>query len=364
MKIASFRSLVPRTELISSLGTFTASVKHHYADYVRNGFYEEQLELCMYVYEIQSEHQTHTGILCNTHIEDSLEGNIIKHENTLASKEQDMMYMLMERKAMIKPILLAYQSRPDISELISRVKLRPVFQELIDTEESKTHRFWQLTDEESVAMQEHFHQVDRAYIADGHHRHAVLQLMYERADEYSKSRYSGLFTAYFDFDQLKIYDYNRIVQLTQNISYATVMAKLSQYFDVEVLETWRRPQDPREICLMMNYENYALRWKQEVLDGTAKGQALDVDLFNNYILRDLFDVRNIREDARITYMEGVLSEQEMIQKVYKYDSRIGFLLYPVAWEELLAIADASETMPPKSTWFEPRMLNGLISQVF
>ena len=364
MRIQNFRSLLPIPELISSLSTFTISVKKHYVDYVRKGFYQEIMEPCMYVYQYQHESGSHTGLLCNTSLQDSIDEKIIKHENTLASKEQDMMYMITERKAMIKPILMTYPTVSGIEDFLNSVKTRTCDLFLDDPERSSSHSFWRLTPEESNQMKARFLKIEQAYIADGHHRHAVLRNMYDLTEDHFKESYEGLFTVYFSFDQLDVWDYNRIVHVTENISDASIIAKLSKYFDVEILSEWQKPKEKYELTLMMNYENYRLRWKESIIKSSESSTILDTELFNQHVLKEIFDVVDIREDSRISYIEGILSSHEVIQNVYKQESRIGFFLYPVEMKDLIALADRGDTLPPKSTWFEPRIMNGLISQVF
>ncbi len=363
MRVSPFRSLLPNEELISSLSTFTTSVKLHYVDYLRNGFYTEQLEPAMYVYEIRVADRVHTGLLCSTDLQDSVDGHILKHEDTLASKEQQMMYLIMERKAMLKPILLTYKPVPSVTDIIASYQDQTPVLSLKEDRAQITHTFWKVSSEDSTALIEHMAKVPRAYIADGHHRHSVMRLMKKSADDMLDGNFQQLYSAYFSFDQLDILDYNRIVTITDNTSYATIMARLSAYFHVEVLEEARRPLAKHEIVLLMNYESYSLTWRSEYREDDQSRVSLDANLFNQHVLSQCFEVMDIRMDPRITYIDGTKSIESMTHQIYSRPHQIGFLLYPVEMADLISTADQGHTMPPKSTYFEPRLLNGLITQL-
>ena len=363
MRVTPFRALLPNEELISSLSTFTSSVKLHYVDYLRNGFYTEELEPSMYVYAIQVSGRQHIGLLCSTDLLDSIEGHIIKHEDTLASKEQQMMYLIMERKAMLKPILLTYKPQSDVTDILVSYQDQAPILSLTDDSAQITHTFWKVSEDDRTGLQEHMAKVPRAYIADGHHRHSVMRLMKESADDMLEGDFQHLYSAYFSFDQLDILDYNRIVSITDNTSSATIMARLSAYFHVEVLGEARRPLAKHEIVLLMDYESYSLTWRSEYREDEETSVSLDANLFNQHVLSQCFDVMDIRMDPRITYVDGTKSLESMTHQIYSRPHQIGFLLYPVEMKDLISTADQGRTMPPKSTYFEPRLLNGLITQL-
>jgi len=177
--------------------------------------------------------------------------------------------------------------------------------------------------------------------------------------------YRSLLCAFFPSDELEIYDFNRIVEGLKNVSLTRFMAGLSEVFEIKFLESAAKPKKKHEITIYVNNEWYSLKWKKEILKKYKNQKViLDANLLDEHILKPIFGIEDIRTDTRIKYVEGVKPIQEIIDKTNKVEGRVAFCIYPVKMEELLLVADQNKVMPPKSTWFEPRMKNGLVSQDF
>ncbi len=369
MRISPFQAMFPNSDLITSNDSFFGSVKEEFQDYRKSGFFIKEAQESIFIYQIEGKARTFTGIIACADLEEYLKGKIKKHENTLAYKEQSQLQLLMRRKAIIKPILLTYHPVNAINKFIEDFlkKKKPV-QSFQFESENFNHKFFEINDGDQLEkLQKLFAQkVPEMYIADGHHRCSTNALFYKRMKKKKEGDdYRNLLCAFFPSNELEIYDFNRIVEGLKNVSLTKFMAGLSEVFDIKFLETERKPKQKHEITIFVNNEWYSLKWKKEILKKYKnKKVVLDADLLDEYILKPIFGIEDIRTDTRIKYVEGVKPIQEIVDKTKKEEGRVAFCIYPVKMEELLLVADQNSVMPPKSTWFEPRMKNGLISQDF
>jgi len=189
-------------------------------------------------------------------------------------------------------------------------------------------------------------------------------LLYSRIKKKKKANpYGDLLTAFFPVDQLEIYDYNRIVDASGDITMTQFMAKLSKVFEIDMLEKPMKPKRKHEIVMFLNKEWFLLKWRPEVLKQYKKQKiVLDASLLDEKILKNILGIIDVKTDTRIKYVSGTEGIETIRVKTLKSDSRVAFCLYPAQMSDLLTTADLGGVMPPKSTWFEPRMKNGLIVQ--
>ena len=174
-------------------------------------------------------------------------------------------------------------------------------------------------------------------------------------------QYNTLLSAFFTTDNLEVWDFNRIIEHIDGYTAASFIVKLTAYFDIKMLKKARKPKMKHEITMQMGEEWFSLKWHKHILKKHKKQTAvLDVSLLNRYILKEVLGIENVRTDMRIKYVEGAKGVKGMKSKVSKYKGSIGFMMYPVDINDIIAVADANESLPPKSTWFEPRMKNGLL----
>ncbi len=370
MKILPFKAIYPNFELISSPDIFFDMVKHNYPEYVKNGFFHSTVQKSVYIFEIKSRKRTHIGLLACVDIDSYRKGEIVKHELTLASKEQTMTNLLLQRQAMVKPVLLGYEPNAQLEKTISALikKHRPFFK-VSFKEEKQAHFFYKIDREEAEkSLIDQFDQlIDKVYIADGHHRCSTSYKLHlaEKRKGNTNNRYRKLLCAFFPFDQLGIHDYNRVVDILNDFSPARVMALISLVFDIEVLKKGEKPKHKHVITMYINHEWYRLTWKASVFEKYKKSTVLlDAELLNKELLSKHLKIRDVRMDERIKYVDGISGVQGLVDKAVKSETRIGFCIYPVQIEELVKIADSKETLPPKSTWFEPRIKNGMIVKAF
>ena len=369
MHLLPFRAIYPRLDLIASPDAFFGNVKVEYPSYRKNGFFLECRDESLYVYRIKDPKRDYTGIIACVSIQDYLNGMIKKHEGTLALKEQLQTELLLARTAVVKPVLLTYPAVEAIHAFSTDLILskKPFFETSFEADKQR-HQFWNVSDPGQIfllkALFEQY--VESAYIADGHHRCSTMAHMYQvTQNQKAGSPYDRVLCAFFPSSQLEILDYNRVVEGLEDISLTTFMAHLSQVVDIEVLKKPTRPREKHEMVMFINREWFRLRWRRRLMESFKGDEVLlDVQLLNELILENILDIDDVRTDERVKYIEGRQGIRGVRERVGKNVNRVGFFLYPVAMDDFMRIADEGEMLPPKSTWFEPRMRNGLLVQGF
>lgn len=367
MKLFPYRAIYADLDLVASTDAFFSSAKIQYMDYVENGFYRDALNPSIYIYEISENGDSHLGLLACLDIDEYSQQNVLIHEYTLLDKEHQFMELLLERKAMIKPVLLSHTKSKDLQSVLRKYKnkLKP-FIELNFEEEGTEHRYWRLENKDQVReVQEVFEQnVPRVYIADGHHRsRAIERLNQMTVKKKGGLRFDRLYCGLFGFDQLKVREFNRIISILNVVSPSLIMARLSAICEIYPLEKLSRPTSRREMTMLLKNEAYTLRWKPEVLENYKDELVLDPVLFNDLICRDICGIKDVRTDTRIKYMKGVY-EIEEVERRTDYNEDVAFFLYPLDIEEFKYCSDNKIVLPPKTTYFTPRMKNGVIAQLF
>lgn len=365
MRIKPFQAVYPNFDFVTSVDGFFGAVKEQYAEYRKSGFFKKTAQEAIYIYRITSDGHSYTGLIAGADIRDYQEGLIKKHENTLSAKEQQQMHLMMSRDAVVKPVLLTYRDVPEITQLINQcIEDHEVFYSSLFEKSQQLHAFWEISEGAIIQQFEDLflEKVPAVYIADGHHRCSTTSLMYERLRPQNKEGNCGLLlSAYFAGSELEIHDYNRVVEGLSDSSLTYFMARISQLFEIEIMEDSCKPKAKHEIAMFINREWYMLRWKPSVLKEYKKEKVLlDVSLLDEKVISKIMGIKDVKTDTRIRYVEGPKGLEEIRQRTSKNEYRVGFVLYPATLNDLLQTADAGKTMPPKSTWFEPRIKNGLI----
>lgn len=368
MRIRPFQALYPNFDFIASPDSFCADAKERYREFRKDGFFEKIARDALYVYEIRAGAHRHLGLVAQNDVQDFFGGHIKKHEDTLREKEQQQMQMFLHWHAVLKPILLTYPPVPAIHAWLDAYAAahEPLFVTPFERD-GQVHRVWSVTAPADIAAaQALFAQhVPRTYIADGHHRTSTVALLHQRLHEKNPVfDFNHLFCAYFAADQLEILDFNRVVEIQKSLTPVQFVVQLSRLFDLNLLPEPRKPLEKYELVLYFQREWYSLRWKPEVLRRHTQAPAtLDASLLNELVLRDLFGIADVRTDARIGYVEGPRGLEGVRRAVNNRDHRAGFLLYPVSFADMMQLADADQSLPPKSTYFEPRMKSGMLVKV-
>lgn len=363
MNIKPFKALYPNLKLVPSPDSFFNVMKKEFPHYLRNGFFKRTKNPFMFLYKITIADQSSFGLVCSTDVNDILDGYVLKHENTLASKEQQMLDLALQRHAMIKPVLLGHEHNKELQKIYNEIQENKTFFSIKMKEEKALHELWKVKKDDHLArITEIFaKKINKSYIADGHHRVSTGILL-------NKSRrngveYGDLLSIYMSFKDLHIYDYSRVVTILNEINPVKLMGLLAKYFKIKPLEEITKPKEKFEITMLMGKEVFRLKWKKKFIK-SKKPVILDSELLNEFIFKEVMGITDVRFDSRIKYIGGANNNKEVRSEILKNDYAIGFMLYPVQPEELMALADAGETLPPKSTWFEPRIKNAVIAQEF
>lgn len=365
MKIRPFKALYPELDYITSPDSFFSGIKDEFPEYRLSGQFRKREDDALFIYRIRYYDHAFMGLVALADIADYSDGRIKRHEETLADKEQVHLNLLLRNRAIVKPVLLTYAP---VDALTAKLHERAAQSEpdlTIHFEGANIdHSWWAVTDPAFIADVSRMFAEDigESYIADGHHRISAMSLLRERLTQRSGSDPGiGLLAAFFSADEVEILEFNRIVDVFADISPTLFMARLSALAEIHPAEGPVKPADKHEFGMYLHKEWYSLRWKPEVLQRCAdQSVILDAQLFNDEILRGILEVQDIRTDKRITYFPGVMGMEAFRHAVHEKEIRVGFTLHPVSLKEMMTLSDEGGVLPPKSTWFEPRMKNGVI----
>ncbi|MBL7774930.1 MAG: DUF1015 domain-containing protein [Saprospiraceae bacterium] len=369
MHIQPFQASYPLIDRIDSPDAFCADAKNAFPDYRAKGLLTQTAGTGVFIYQIESHHRLHTGLVALNDVQDFFKGKVKKHEKTLSAREQHQMDLLLRWGAVLKPILLTFPPVPALQAWLDHfTKANPPFLEVSFKKEGQQQRLWMATDPDTIRyLQELFvREVNSVYIADGHHRTSTLALLHQQMQEtYPRLDFDHLFCAYFATDQLDILDYNRVVDGLNGLSPEQFFEQLGQVCTIEHVDYPRKPRRKFQMKLYFRGHWYRLEWRSELLTNfkphaPALPVLLDVSLLNELVLHNILGIREVRTDARIGYVEGTKGLRGIRKQVDKQADRTGFVLHPVSFSDMMAIADAEKILPPKSTYFEPRMKSGLI----
>ena len=334
---------------------------------IEDGSFVTEEKPCYYVYELTMDGRKQAGIVACSSIDDYQSGVIKKHENTRADKEQDRINHVDTLSAQTGPIFLAYKAKDVIDTLVERIKKgEPLYSFTAD--DGIMHEVWVIDKSEDVdCIRQTFAGMNDIYIADGHHRAASavkvgLKRRSENPAHTGDEEYNFFLSVLFPDNQLKILDYNRVVKDTNGLSGEEFMAKLSESFDVEPSDGAVSPDAKGVFGLYTDGKWYRLSLKEGLRpDDPVKG--LDVSVLQDIVLGPILGIGDPRTDSRIDFVGGIRGLKELERRA-ESDMKLAFSMYPTSIEELFAVADAGLLMPPKSTWFEPKLRSGLFIHRF
>nr|WP_297766959.1 DUF1015 domain-containing protein [uncultured Butyrivibrio sp.] len=331
---------------------------------IQEGVFIQDEKPCYYIYEQNMNGRTQTGIVACASIDDYMNNVIKKHENTRQDKEKDRINHVYTCEAQTGPIFLCYRKNRLISDLVEKVKEvdEPVYDFV--SEDGVRNRIFIIDDlEETETICRVFTNIDSIYIADGHHRCASavkVGLMKRKELEgkvKGKLQSDYFLSVLFPDDELMIMDYNRVVKDLNGLSSDEFLEKLSEKFDIKESDNKVKPQKKGEFGLFIDEKWYRLNAKDSIKN-TDPVQGLDVSILQNEVLSPILGIGDPRTDKRIDFVGGIRGLEELERRC-REDMKIAFSLYPTGISELFAVADEGLLMPPKSTWFEPKLLSGL-----
>jgi uncharacterized protein (DUF1015 family) len=321
-------------------------------------------EECYYVYELVMDGRSQTGIVACASIEDYLDNVIKKHENTREDKELDRICHVDVCNAQTGPIFLAYRSREEINAVVNEAKTdEPLY--YFTSDDGIGHHVWRISDKKSIAaIQNAFSEISEIYIADGHHRSASavkvgLQRRKENPGYTGKEKFNFFLSVLFPHDQLKILPYNRAVRDLNGLTKEQFLDRVKEYFEInEFGVTPYSPTEKASFGMYLDGTWYRLRAKEAITDNDDPVESLDVSILQNYLLNPILGIKDPRVDKRIDFIGGIRGLKELERRVSE-DMNVAFSMYPTSITELFEVSDAGKLMPPKSTWFEPKLRSGL-----
>ena len=330
---------------------------------MEEGIYIKDNESAYYIYELVMDGRSQTGLVACASVDDYVNQVIKKHENTRADKEVDRITHVDTCSAQTGPIFLAYRSEKVINEIVDKVKKgTPLYD--FTAVDGIIHRVWKIADAGDVEkIQEAFQKINEIYIADGHHRAASavkvgLKRRQENPDYDGTEEYNYFLSVLFPHDQLMIMDYNRTVKDLNGLDKDSFFEKIRENFELEEMSGPVKPEVKGTFGMYLDKQWYKLTAKQSLFEDKDAVGRLDVSVLQDYLLGPVLGIGDPRTDARIDFVGGIRGLSEL-EKRADDDMKVSFSMYPTSITELFDVADQNLLMPPKSTWFEPKLRSGL-----
>ena len=330
---------------------------------IQDGIYERDTDTAYYVYELVMEGRSQTGLVACAAVDDYVNNVIKKHENTREDKEIDRITHVDTCSAQTGPIFLAYRSEQTINGIVSKVQeTEPLYD--FTAVDGVSHRIWKISDSDDVKkIETAFQGIGQIYIADGHHRAASavkvgLKRRKENPQHTGTEEYNYFLSVLFPHDQLMIMDYNRTVKDLNGLGKEEFFAKVQENFRMEEQAQPVKPDAKGTFGMYIDRQWYKLTARPELFEGKDAVGSLDVSVLQDYLLGPVLGIGDPRTDKRIDFVGGIRGLAEL-EKRADEDMTVSFSMYPTSITELFDVADQNLLMPPKSTWFEPKLRSGL-----
>jgi len=337
------------------------AVANKYQDFKHDQILIEEEHPVFYLYEIQSKGQTFTGIIAGTSVKDYQDNVIKKHEDTLQYRVELFKDYLHQTNFNTEPVLITYPDSVEINTFIAlRKKSKPVYE--YSTTNKEKHTLWKIdTQSEIDWLQEHFEKIPNLYIADGHHRSASAELLYEQDKHLGNENLNYFMSFLIAESNVKIYEFNRLIRDLNGLNKEEFIKKLSENFIIKAKdqEIWK-PQNKFEFGMYLDGSFYALFYKLENHIATTVLDDLDAQILYDKVLFPILGIEDLRNDERIDYIPGKQSISVIKDLIDEGEFEVGFMLYPSDINEIKASADNNLIMPPKSTYIEPKFRSGLV----
>src|SRR5574344_2183005 len=344
-------------------------VVENYTKFKKNGWLIQDAEPKLYIYAQTMNGRTQYGIVGCTHVDDYFNNIIKKHELTRKEKEDGRMVHVNITNANVEPVFFAYRDNKRIDEIVSNVvnSTKPIY-DFVAKEDGFGHKFWVIEDEAVIKRIEEIFEkeIPALYVADGHHRTAAAaRVGQERRasnpNHTGNEEYNYFMAVIFPDNQLRKIDYNRVVKDLNGLSNEEFLNKLETAFKVEKMgkETFK-PEELHTFSMYLNGEWYKLTAKDGVYDANDPIGVLDVSILSSNVLDKILGIKDLRTDKRIDFVGGIRGLGELKRRVDNGEMKVAFALYPVSMKQIIDIADTGNIMPPKTTWFEPKLRSGLV----
>ena len=340
--------------------------RENFEKFQKNGWLVQDPQDCYYVYAQTMNGKTQYGLVVCAYVDDYMTGKIKKHELTRRDKEEDRMKHVRVNDANIEPVFFAYPHRDDIDAIVAKVCQTPAEYDFV-APDGFGHHFWVIKDKETIdKITSIFAQIPSMYIADGHHRSAAAALVgdekrRQNPNHKGDEEYNYFLAVCFPDNQLNIIDYNRVVKDLNGLSDEQFLKSLEENFTVEDKGTAiYKPCKLHNFSLYLGGHWYSLTAKPDTYDDSDPIGVLDVTISSNLILDKILGIKDLRSDKRIDFVGGIRGLGELKRRVDSGEMKMALALYPVSMKQIIDIADSGNIMPPKTTWFEPKLRSGLV----
>ena len=369
-KYSFLRVVKPEIELPENVDLYSEEVynkaKENFKKFIANGWLKQDEKKKYYIYAQTWGPKIQYGIVGCAGVEDYLNNIIKKHEYTRPDKEEDRMKHVRKLNANAEPVFFTYPAQKEIDGIVDGiVKDAPLYDFVAD--DGFGHKFWVIEDDNTIEkLEKLFADVKYFYVADGHHRTAAAALVgnekkKNNPNHTGQEEYNFFMAVLFPDNQLTIIDYNRVVKDLNGLSTEEFLKKLEDVFVVHPIgEKEFKPSGIHNFSMYLEGKWYSLDAKDHTYDDNDPIGVLDVTVLSNYVLDDMLGIKNLRTDKRIDFVGGIRGLGELKKRVDSGEMKVAFALYPVTMKQLIDIADTDNIMPPKTTWFEPKLRSGLV----
>ncbi len=324
-----------------------------------------------YIYAQTMNGKTQYGLAVASHYQDYIDGKIKKHELTRTEKEEDRMIHVRNQSANIEPVFFAYPAKKEIDEIVENIVKNQPAEYDFTTSDDVRHQFWVINDKATNdRITKIFEGIPALYVADGHHRTAAAaRVGAERAaanpHHTGNEEYNYFLAVLFPDNQLNIIDYNRVVKDLNGLTSEQFMEALKKDFDVqEIGKEIYKPNKLHNFGMYLDGKWYSLTAKPGTYDDNDPIGVLDVTVLSNLVLDNILGIKDLRTSKRIDFVGGIRGLGELSRRVDSGEMKVAFALYPVSMKQLIDIADSGKIMPPKTTWFEPKLRSGVVIHEF
>lgn len=343
------------------------SAREHFDLFKKNGWLVQDKKEYYYIYAQTMGDRTQYGLVVAANFEDYMEGKIKKHELTRRDKEEDRMKHVRVNNANIEPVFFAYKHVDELDQIIAKYTAKTPEYDFVAQIDGFGHKFWVIDDDKDIQrITELVAQIPAMYIADGHHRSAAAALVgnerkQQNPNHTGKEEYNYFLAVCFPDNQLNIIDYNRVVKDLNGLSEEQFLKALEEDFVVEKkgAEIYK-PNRLHNFSLYLGGNWYSLTAKEGRYNDQDPIGVLDVTISSNLILDKILGIKDLRSDKRIDFVGGIRGLGELKRRVDSGEMKVALALYPVTMQQIIDIADTGNIMPPKTTWFEPKLRSGLV----
>jgi uncharacterized protein (DUF1015 family) len=361
----------PEIDLPKEVDHYDQSVynkaKENFEMYKQKGWLVPEKQDCLYIYAQTMNGKTQYGLVGCAGVDDYLKGIILKHELTRKDKEEDRMKHVRITNANMEPVFFTYPDVPGINEIVAGIVKVQQPEYDFTAADGVGHHFWVVNDPQTInKLTTLFAGIPNTYVADGHHRTAAAALVgsekrKNNPNHNGKEEYNYFLAVHFPASQLSIIDYNRVVKDLNGLTKDELIEKLKKNFDVEDKGTAiYKPNKLHNFGMYIDGKWYSLTAKPGTYNDNDPIGVLDVTISSKLILDEILGIKDLRTDKRIDFVGGIRGLGELVRRVDSGEMKVAFALYAVSMKQLIDIADTGNIMPPKTTWFEPKLRSGLV----